>query len=1625
MTKWWTNEVFGNLNINRDSAGSFPLDFGLLLRLEKLELTFGPNSTGVLPGSLYNDADPCATARELPESLRSLTFNGQRSDPPLNVRTGTGPGYNFFKSLVRTSGCSNRFQLTTLNVVRLPGLREDFGRSRIGGCVDIDAFTVVACPLVTAIEFCSDVPVDFIGVERIGSVSVYPDLCTPFTPIFMPSILYIISSGLRSLPTCFVTTMARADNNGGTVFVLIRDNGLCAFVNAVDRPIVQNETVIGDGAILTPRVINSTLTISRGFVKRDNRDCIGCNGVTTYPPAEPLKNDVCNVCNGTGLSCLDCARVPFGTSVRDACGICNGLETACSGCSLRINDRSRYNLCGDCGPDPPLVPDLCAACQEFEKDACGVCFGNGASCRDCQGIVFGSSRRDRCNVCNGDGRSCLDCADEVFGTNVVDACGICGGDGTACIGCDGVLNSGKVVDACGVCGGNNACIACDGVRNGLSVTDECGVCDGDGTSCIDCAGQVNGPLRVGRCGNCYDPRNSTAACDPALIDELVSDRSVIWAVYVVLMAIGAFCVALVIFASCSRCINWAWLGTAKLTRRRTRSNSLGSTDTRAVQAQVGAAYHRGGGGAGAGHTALLFAAVLMISGASAQSLAPPQIVYRELCDNTDLSLRAATFCLATGSASVCDTSSGFGAPFFVCEQTVAAGVRIVQVNLHLLPFRGTITRRAFRAFRTARIVRITGADNSVSQEERFSALRIEAFGSDDTLFEGFSQLESFRMSKIGASTSAPLLPLSLSEAQKLRVLELNEVDIGGDFGRGGVLCSLPRLEVLRVRSARLTGPAVCPHYQIGWRSLRELDVRDNSLTGTLPNLLQLTSLLTLTVSNNALSGLHPDVANLPSSLTELVTSYNQFSGTISGDWRRLTNLTVFLASDNQLTGSVPLFRTENLFEFDISYNGFTGTLPASFGSVQRVGYRKFRVNDNRLSEPWPPFASTIFLRDCKFERQSICRSLNPAPVPTPTVAFPPTPAIVPSPIPSDFLQPTAPFILQTAPVYSSARVRLGLVDCSWDCSADSGSKNRLLFSVLFQCGTTPSECPRAFPDRIVVNAVRGVRADSSSVLLDFDAQLRPSSFDTRTLQFSYSGSGTGAKTFTVTGGNSLAITSSTPRILLLAVSLATAPEPGLQFYDVDVTAIDENWLCDAPSASAGICPAFDVGLKAIGRIPLRLDAIPTAGCSAPCPTRVPQLPPKLTVTRQAECVRDCRYASDRAVIKLRTCFAHTAPAGTNAVPVRMEVASVIVTDAARHVSASPRLLNERTGATATPYASFSDTPNEVYFFGINPALVIGPGEHSCITIEFQAQNAGVTSAPVAVNGGYAGSHSCSIIELQSGACAESRLNSSAVLSLAVDLNFPGFSAVDIPQWENGGRRATLAPSTFSINPSQCAYNCDPSDVYSTLDNAGCSYSLEDVSACAGGCGDRSCLGCDGVPNSGKVRDVCGVCGGNGAACRDCAGVSAGTARIDACGVCGGNNSTCLDCRGVVLGRFVRDVCGVCNGDASTCADCFGVPRGTAVLDQCGVCGGDGNSCRDCAGVVNGTSLYDEDAVCNGDGSLNSPVDDDDDALATDIIRVRGTQPVWLLLLQLFLLALVLTCVAFACVSTWSYRMRTI
>ena len=47
------------------------------------------------------------------------------------------------------------------------------------------------------------------------------------------------------------------------------------------------------------------------------------------------------------------------------------------------------------------------------------------------------------------------------------------------------------------------------------------------------------------------------------------------------------------------------------------------------------------------------------------------------------------------------------------------------------------------------------------------------------------------------------------------------------------------------------------------------------------------------------------------------------------------------------------------------------------------------------------------------------------------------------------------------------------------------------------------------------------------------------------------------------------------------------------------------------------------------------------------------------------------------------------------------------------------------------------------------------------------------------------------------------------------------------------------------------------------------------------------------PPSGKVIDLCGVCGGDNSTCKDCAGIPLGNSKVDSCGVCGGDGQSCV------------------------------------------------------------------------------------------------------------------------------------
>ena len=141
----------------------------------------------------------------------------------------------------------------------------------------------------------------------------------------------------------------------------------------------------------------------------------------------------------------------------------------------------------------------------------------------------------------------------------------------------------------------------------------------------------------------------------------------------------------------------------------------------------------------------------------------------------------------------------------------------------------------------------------------------------------------------------------------------------------------------------------------------------------------------------------------------------------------------------------------------------------------------------------------------------------------------------------------------------------------------------------------------------------------------------------------------------------------------------------------------------------------------------------------------------------------------------------------------------------------------------------------------------------------------------------------------------------------------------------------------------------------------------------------------------KVNDACGVCGGDSKTCMGCDGVPNSLYRYDACGVCGDPasdafNADCRDCAGVLHGARAVDDCGVCRDPADPafsragvpdshlggCIGCDGIPNSGNELDACGVCAGLGcgpddptkrSWCCDCAETAFGTHIVDFCCAC--------------------------------------------------------------
>ncbi|HUS02907.1 MAG TPA: T9SS type A sorting domain-containing protein [Chitinophagaceae bacterium] len=136
--------------------------------------------------------------------------------------------------------------------------------------------------------------------------------------------------------------------------------------------------------------------------------------------------------------------------------------------------------------------------------------------------------------------------------------------------------------------------------------------------------------------------------------------------------------------------------------------------------------------------------------------------------------------------------------------------------------------------------------------------------------------------------------------------------------------------------------------------VQQIDLHDNSLTGSLPNSIgDLTELTVLNLPNNNLTG------SIPSTIGNLKKLYlvklwlNQLSGPIPSSIGNLTNLVYLFLNQNQFTGAIPstIGNMTSLVDMELWSNKLSGSIPASIGNLSNLVWMNLYKNNLTGSIP--------------------------------------------------------------------------------------------------------------------------------------------------------------------------------------------------------------------------------------------------------------------------------------------------------------------------------------------------------------------------------------------------------------------------------------------------------------------------------------------------------------------------------------------------------------------------------------------------------------------------------------------------------------------------------------------------
>lgn len=131
--------------------------------------------------------------------------------------------------------------------------------------------------------------------------------------------------------------------------------------------------------------------------------------------------------------------------------------------------------------------------------------------------------------------------------------------------------------------------------------------------------------------------------------------------------------------------------------------------------------------------------------------------------------------------------------------------------------------------------------------------------------------------------------------------------------------------------------------------LRVLSLRNNSLSGPLPDLSTLVNLKTLFLDHNHFSGEFPPSLLFLHRLLILDLSHNNFTGSLPGNLTLLDRLGYLRLDSNRFSGAIPPLNQSTLALFNISSNNLSGPIPVT-PTLKKFKISSFTYNPNLCGE---------------------------------------------------------------------------------------------------------------------------------------------------------------------------------------------------------------------------------------------------------------------------------------------------------------------------------------------------------------------------------------------------------------------------------------------------------------------------------------------------------------------------------------------------------------------------------------------------------------------------------------------------------------------------------------------------